>query len=305
MNGKTVCDVAHTLPVSMTEGEYARYLSRQGAKTVQHRGRIWREAVFGFWIPVHWLGSMPPEGATRPSALCWGFRAPLESGAAPKANATIPVHLVSDVRGYDLSSLHPKRRSKIKRFLEQVEVVQILKPDLLLREGYDVLLSSQLRTRYGRVPTRSQYERSILSLFETDALMILGGLIDGKLGGYTINFAIEDTAYSHQGFFATEALKANISSGLDYVMMQIYRRSGIVSQVSIGLETPENESLTRFKEEMGFHVVHLPARVWFGPGMESVVRALRPRAYFRLTGHARSAEADPQTNRSLRIGGPE
>jgi hypothetical protein len=115
--------------------------------------------------------------------------------------------------------------------------------------------------------------------------LVLGGLIDGHLGGYLTSYAIGTTAYIDDLFLHSDYLRTNISLGLFYEWVQICRRSGFIREIVHGLHAREAPGLCRYKEELGLAIVQMPVRVWFAPGTESAVRILRPHAYYRLTGH--------------------
>ncbi|MCK4507192.1 MAG: hypothetical protein KAU27_01535, partial [Desulfuromonadales bacterium] len=99
------------------------------------------------------------------------------------------------------------------------------------------------------------------------------------------SYAVDSTAYVEDVFLHTDFMKTNLSLGLFYAVTQTCRRSEHVNELVHGLHTPENESLCKHKEGLGFSVVQIPSRVWFLPPTKSLVRKIRPDAYYRLTGH--------------------
>ncbi len=270
---------------SLTEAEMAFWLKERGSFVVNHRGRYWLGGPPGFFQAVDWLARMDSEEATRPKAWCWGFRTPLCEKDAHLANATLPVHLMKDIEGYGMDSLSSRQRNKVRNCQKRVEFVQILQPDLLHEQGYEVVLSAQKRNGYGKVLTLRQYRKDIRHYFNPSRSLVLGGLIDGKLGGYIVSHAVGSTAYVDQIHLATESLHTNIGLGLFFEWMQVCQRSGIIREVVHSPHVPENAGLTRHKKELGFSVTHIPTRVWFMPMAEEFIRKRRPHAYYRLTGH--------------------
>lgn len=220
-----------------------------------------------------------------PDRLCWGFRTTLCEADAHLANSTMPVHFLSDVAGYGLEKLSPRRRNQIRNCFKDVEIVAIDNPDLLLEQGYSVADSAQARTGYGKVPDPKRYRRDIERFFSAPCGHILGGLIDGRLGGYLASYAVGSTAYIESVTLATEYLGTNISSGLFFAWMQVCKSSGRIKQVVHGLHTPENEGLCRYKDSLGLSVIHLPALAWFLPPVGRMVKRIRPHAYYRLKGN--------------------
>lgn len=278
-----------TLP-SLSEGELAHWLRLRGVRVVQHKGRYWLAKPFGFYHAIHPLARMSAEEATRPASLCWGFRATLNDTDAHLANSTMPVHFMGDVAGYDLQKISPRRRNQIRNCLKCVEIVAIDTPDLLLAQGYDVALSAQARTGYGKVPNPGRYKSDIANFFAAPCGLILGGFVDGRLAGYLVSYAVGSTAYVDDVIIATEYLSTNISSGLFYAWMQVCKNSGRIKQVVHGLHTPENAGLCRHKGSLGLSVIHVPALAWFMPPTASLVKKIRPFAYYRLKGD--TAESD-------------
>jgi hypothetical protein len=201
------------------------------------------------------------------------------------ANGATPVVVVRDLDSC-LPSLTAKRRNSIGRSLQVVRFVELLTPDLLLHQGYDVVLSAHGHNAYyGRPPSPERYRREAEALFRPRSGLVLACLVDGRLLGYSISYAVGPTAYSDVMFLHADALPYHVSDCIYWQLMEIYRRSGQIREVVNGLHAPERAGLCRYKERMGYSVVRVPARAWFAPLAGSIIRAKRPHAYYRLTGH--------------------
>jgi hypothetical protein len=285
MPDKHFADASGAVLTPLTEPDLAAWLRDRGRKVVCHRGRWWTPTPAGFYHPVHHLARMTAEQATRPTPLCWGFRTTLADNQTHAANATLPVHLLSDVEYYDLQVLSPRRRNKIRNSRKEVAFVEFLAPDLLFDQGYEVVLSAHSRTGYGRLPSREEFRQKIATFFQPRRGLILGGLIDGRLGGFMTGHAVGSTAYVEEVFLHSDDLKSNIGIGLFFEWAQACRRSGKIREMVHGLHAREDDLLCQHKAGLGFTVVHVPARIWFAPLMEKIVRTKRPHAYYRLTGH--------------------
>ncbi len=285
MSPRQTRDVSETSILWTTEEELAELRRTQGKSIVFHQGRYWEKKAFGFFNPIHRMARLSLEEAQSPTPLCWGWRAALKDSDRHAANATMPVYLVSDLANYTLEALNLKQRNNIRRCRKQVEMVEILQPDLLLEQGYHVVCSAHRRTGFDRLPSLNQYRKQIEELFSPRRMVILGGLVEGRLGGYTLNFAIGETAYGDRAYFATEALRSNIAAGLEFEWLQICRRTAAIREVFLGVHYRENQGLCRFKEAMNFPVRHIPARAWFAPGVQTLIQKLYPHIYYRLTGH--------------------
>lgn len=278
-------DVAEASLVGLTEQVFATWLTKRGRKVIRHKGRYWLETYPGFYSATHPMAKMCAQEATRPETFCWGFRTSLCDGDAEKANGNIPLHLLTDIDSYTLQSRSPRCRNKIRNLRKQVHIVELHKPDLLLDQGYDVLCSAHARNRYGRVPRRIDYQKNVEKYYDSGAGLVVGGLVDGKLGGYLTSYAVGKTAYVDELLLDSQYLRTNISLGLFFDWMQICRRSEPISEVVHGLHAREAPGLCRYKGEQGLSVVHIPVRIWFAPLAERIVKHLRPHAYYRLTGH--------------------
>jgi hypothetical protein len=85
-------------------------------------------------------------------------------------------------------------------------------------------------------------------------------------------------------FIATDALRTGIGTGLYVETIETGARELAIRDVCNGLHRPEDPNLCRFKEGLGFRVVHVPARAVIPPPIRAYLRARRPATYYRLTG---------------------
>ncbi|MGE4543372.1 MAG: hypothetical protein AB7D06_04580 [Pedobacter sp.] len=278
-------DATEASLASMTERELADWLILRGEKIIRHKGRYWWARYPGFYVATHHMARMSLDEATCPNALCWGFRTSLHPADAGKANGSMPLHLLTDVSGYTLQTLSGRCRNKLRKLRTQVRIVALQEPGLLLDQGYDILCSAHARNRYGRVPTRSGYRDQIRRYFESKKALVIGGMVDGKLGGYLTSYAVGATAYVDDLFLHSQYLKTNISLGLFFDWVQVCRRSGSISEIVHGLHAREAPGLCQYKEELGLSIVRIPTRIWFAPLADKIVKRLHPHAYYRLTGH--------------------
>lgn len=278
-------DVTEASLVALTEQKLADWLGVRGRKIIRNKGRCWLEVQPGFYSSTHPMAKMSAYEATRPSTFCWGFRTSLRDADAEKANGSIPLHLLTDMDNYIWQTRTTRCRNKIRNFRKQVRIVELHRPDLLLDHGYDVLRSAHARNGYGRLPKRSEYQKNIEKYYDCGSGLVIGGLVDGKLGGYLASYAVGTTAYVDDLCLGSEYLRTNISLGLFFEWMQICRRSKLIREVVHGLHAREAAGLCRHKKELGLSVVHVPVRIWFAPLTNRIVKQLRPHAYYRLIGH--------------------
>jgi hypothetical protein len=279
-----VRDVGECRVPDVSEAEWARHLRSRGRRVVLHRGRFWRQLYPGFYRPVHDMARLSAHEATRPALACWGFQARLTDADTHRANAAIPTHLVTDLDGFDEASLPKTRRHALRKARERARMVELTGPALLREQGYDVLVSAQERTGYGRLPSREAYLASLDHPPGPAAGVVLAGLVDGRLGGYLTGHAVDGTAYAVTSVVATWALRSNLATGLHYEFLHACRRAKTIREIVDGLHARENEGLCRNKEMLGVPLVGVPARVSMAPGTAALIRRRDPHKYYRLTG---------------------
>jgi hypothetical protein len=283
-------DVSQATLPPLTEEEYASWHCAHGFRVISHAGRWWKQTSPGFFQSLHWMARLTAEQATRPTPFCWGFQTTLSQQAAAIANASMPLHVLPNLSTYDLDSLNSKRRYNLRKCLRRVHLVRLTGLSLLREQGYEVYVSSTLRTGYGAVKTKEHYILDLERLLIPGKSLILVGFIGDKLGGYVTGHAIDDAAYLDNVVIATEALPTSIGSGLVFEFTQACRSSSQVRELIYGLHTPEREPLLTFKEGMGFVSKHVPALVHILPPIAKFLSWKYPYKYYRLTGQL-SAEA--------------
>jgi hypothetical protein len=273
--------------VSLKEKDLALWRLEEGGHIIQHHGRYWEILHKGFAYGIHWLGQLNAREATHPTPFCWGYRTTLAEDDSRHANAFMSAHLARNVTDYDMQFLPSKRRNQLRSCHRQVEIVEVTDATFLRNYAYDVSISASKRTgfcEYGRILSREQFANRASREIKPGHSIVLAGMIKGQLGGYVSAFAVEGTAYVNRVILATEALKTSIGTGLIFELMQVCRRTGTIREVVYGLHSREDEALCKFKEEMGFPVVKIPARVWMFPFTEILLRRYRPHVHYRLFG---------------------
>ena len=278
-------DIAESSLVSLAEEAFAAWLAERGKQIIRHNGRYWLRISPGVYSSTHPMARMSAPEATLPTDLCWGFRTSLSAADADQANGSMPLHLLTDLDSYTWEARTPRQRNKLRNFRKQVRIIEIHEPGLLVEQGYDILRSAHARNHYGKVPDRAAYQQSVEKYYAAGHGLVIGGLVEGRLGGYLSSHAVGETAYVDELYLHTQYLQTHISLGLFFEWMQICRRSISIREVVHGLHAREAPGLCRYKQELGLSVVHVPTRVWFAPVAEKIVKVLRPHAYYRLTGH--------------------
>jgi hypothetical protein len=270
---------------SLTEPELARWRVERGERVVERRGRFWRMSRPGFWEPVHWLARFRSDEAARP-AVCLGFRAVLAEADAGLATGAMPVHLLEPVGEWGPHLLSRNRRHRLRKAARLVEIVELIDGGVLEREGHGVLASSLARTGAGSAPTREAYLRALARDGIGGPATFLGGFQDGRLVAYIGGWAAGPTAYFQRLHIHTDALSTQVGTALVFAFVEACQRGGEITEVVNGLHSPEDESLTAYKEGIGFPIRLFPALVRLLPGLAPLLRGLRPHTAYRLTGRS-------------------
>jgi hypothetical protein len=284
---------------SMSERELAEWRIGRGERVLERQGRFWRMFRPGFWEPVHWLAGLSVEEARRPAA-CLGFRAVLAEVDASLANGAMPVHVLEPVSAFGPERYRKSKQHRLRKaarvaaessaplssaiLTDGIELVEIVLPEVLERQGHDVVVSSLERTGVAEAPTHEDYVASLARVGIGGPAIVLAGFRDELLVAYMSGWAVGPTAYSHQLHISSDALSSQVGTALVFAFVEACRRGGQIERVVNGLHSLEDESLSAYKEGIGFPVRRFPAIFRFVPGLAPLMRHLRPYVAYRLTG---------------------
>lgn len=273
--------------VPLTEEQLAERLEHEGRTVVRSRGRLWIKVGPGMYDAIHWLSRRSGAEARPPAAPCLGYRAALSDEEAAAANGAIPLHVLSNVHECRLESVPSREIRRDLRAFEKGEVRIVVVTDTAVfhDQGFEVLRSCRSRTGRGDdMPSHTKYLRSVERRVGDTAWLILAGLRGDTLLGYSAQWAVGRTAYLHTLVVSDEGLDARLSPALNFAAVQVYRRSGLIDEVSAGMHLPAKEGISSFKIRQGFDLVRVPSRVWLHPLVSSYLRLFRPHKHYRFTG---------------------
>lgn len=97
-------------------------------------------------------------------------------------------------------------------------------------------------------------------------------------------YAVGETAYVEDLYYATDLLKTSISLGLHHEFIIACQRSPQISEIVHGLHAREDEGLCVFKDSIGFPVSQIPCRVCINPLVAGFLRWRHSDRYYRLSG---------------------
>ena len=274
----------------LSEEMLATQRVREGRKVVLAHGRYWMEISPGLFDGIHWLSRRSPDEIRRPRGLCWGFRGALTDEYAAQATGSVPVHLMKGISGYSLASVPSKEiRRHLRAFPKQgVRIVHVNDPAVLSDQGYDVYCSWLSRTKHRAPPSRATYLSEVKATVMAPGWMVLAGMADNRLLGYSVQWAVDRTAYLHELVVSTEAMEMHLSAALNFCCLEVFRDSGVIDEVCPGLHMPEQEGLSDFKSRQGFEVTQVPSIVWMQFLAAAIVRRRFPYKYYRFTGQERA-----------------
>ena len=288
-------DIASAEFVPATEKEYAEWQMKLGREVILHKGHYWTKMMWGFYQPINYMARLSKHEISRPTPLCFGYRASVCEHDLAMANSGIPINMLSHFDSYSVDNLPAKRRSDFRKCEKQVAFVQLLGPKLLREQGYEVDLSAFKRNGHGQLPEADHYNQDFPEWFpDKPFVSILAGLIGEKLGGYLVAHAIDDVAIIDGVNIASEYLSTAIGTGLVAHFVQLCQKAGIIKHIIYGLHSIENPNLVAFKEGMGFKTVLVPSYLWVFPGIKNLIQKKKQYVYYRLTGVAPTPRSEPR-----------
>ena len=275
------------LPV-LAEADLARWERELGRSVVEHRGRFWSPLAPGFYQPIHLLARLQPAEATRPTRLCWGFRARIEGGAA---NGSIAVHRLPDPHGYSLDRLSSRRRSQIRASMRKLDIVAVQAPDLLADQGHAVALEAKARTPVLQVQERRAFARWVESHVAPQRALALAALDGPRLLGFSLHRTIDGIAYCDSLFVGDAGMRHDLALTFFHAFACLAAGTPGIDEVVNGQHLRENEALCEFKLGQGLEIVQFPARVSVSMALGAGLRHWNPDKFYRLTGQWTSARS--------------
>jgi hypothetical protein len=270
----------------MTEAGFAAMRAEEGARVVERDGRFWGETFSGFYQPIHQIATLRTSEIHRPTWRCWGYRAALAPEDARTANGSIPVSLMSDVRGFTEDMFDRNRTRDLRRCRREVEIRRVFDPDIFIREGWPVHTSAKKRVDPGGTMIESEYRTMMVKRAPDPRRLIVAGFVDGKLAGYLESYAVDGILYGRDLYVATEYMGTGIGTGLYLETIQFGVRTSAVNQICLGPVLLDRPGLTAFKRTLGFSTVAVPAHIAIPAPIGAFIRWRRPAVHYRLTGQS-------------------
>lgn len=282
----------------MTEAGFAAMRVEEGARVVERNGRFWGETFSGFYQPIHQIATLRRSEIHRPTWRCWGYRAALAPEDAQTANGSIPVSLMTDVRGFTEGAFDRNRTRDLRRCRREVEIRRVFDLDIFIRDGWPVYLSARNRvaSEGSRVATggtmdESEYRTAMAKRASDPRRLIVAGFVDGKLAGYIESYAVDGILYGRDLYVGTESMGTGIGTGLYLETILFGVRTNAVNQICLGPVLLNRPGITAFKRTLGFSTVAVPAHIAIPAPVGAFIRWRRPVVHYRLTGQSPGAPA--------------
>jgi hypothetical protein len=270
----------------MSEAGFAEMRVEEGARVVERNGRFWGETFSGFYQPIHQIATFRESEVHRPTFRCWGYRAALTPDDAHVANGSIPVTLMSDVRGFTEAVFDRNRTRDLRRCRREVEIRRVFDPDIFSREGWPVFMSAKRRVDPGGVMDESDYRAMMTRRAPDPRRLIVAGFRDGKLAGYLESYAVDGILYGRDLYVATEQMATGIGTGLYLETIQFAIKTSGIDRICLGPILLDRPGLTAFKGTLGFSTVAVPAHIAIPAPVGAFIRWQRPAVHYRLTGQS-------------------
>jgi hypothetical protein len=278
----------------MTEAGFAAMRVEEGARVVERNGRFWGETFSGWYQPIHQIATFRPSEINRPTWRCWGYRAALTPDDAHMANGSIPVSLMTDVRGFTEGVFDRNRTRDLRTCRQEVEIRRVFDPDIFVREGWAVFMSAKKRVDPGGTMDESDYRTMMTKRAPDPRRLIFAGFRDGKLAGYLESYAVDGILYGRDLYVATEHMGTGIGTGLYLETIRSGVRTSAIDQICLGPVLLDRPGLTAFKRTLGFSTVAVPARISLPAPFGAFIRWRRPAVHYRLTGQSPTMPSVPR-----------
>ena len=297
-------DFAESLRVSQTEAvgfstvpvvSEAQFSVLRRPDAVEYKGRFWRPADASkglIYIPVNPLAVIKPEEAGFPVAASLGYRATVDGA---ESNAVSHVHVMRELDSFGIDKIPNKYMRRDLRAVIRDPKVRVYmptpeNPGLLIEQAAQLHASSSAVQEYspfGR-HTREAFEAGLdASGFNSGNLLILAGLVEGKLAGYVTGLAVGDTAIAEMLVVGDSYKSTNVGTRLMYAFIEACQRTEGVDQIYNWRVEPSKPGISQYKERLGFPATAVPATVVLRPGLDGVFKAVRkfkPEIYKKLYG---------------------
>jgi acetyltransferase (GNAT) family protein len=271
----------------------ASWMTQLGARVSDFKGQYWVANGRGLWSPVDELAVLDRASIGWPSSRALAYRAVV--GDPADSNAWVPFELVPDLSSYSEKRLTKNRRREIRRSLEVDEYRVMTDPELLLRDGWEVVSGAATISGQKIAKSKYAYRKGIERRFATDPQLVIAGVHQGELGGYILAHAIGHHASLTEIYVAPWARRSHLGSGLYWLALSELAKVSGLEAAYLGMWFPEKPTLGFFKRSLGARIVDRPTYGKMRAPFGLALQRLRPNTYIRFGG------ADPRVRSKVGV----
>jgi hypothetical protein len=280
----------------MTLAEFAVFESILGRRSIAVDGTFWTEVRPFFLRPLSPYQQIS-AGKIKLPAGAWlgGFQHAVPPDE--NSNSFMNLLLFQETETYSVESLSAQHRRQVKAAAKQIVIRPITDREEFKANAYATYVSFYERTRY---PFGSQRTRRTFfnwwadELFKVPKAVILGGYLNGRLGGVSVSLLVEETLRYPTVFCDTESLRAHLSSFMLHAVRAAVAEQHCARQIFVGFcKTGAERSVDDFYLQRGCHRVRLPTRLRLNPLTAFGLKIFASQAYDRLIGEIKDIPHGP------------
>jgi hypothetical protein len=245
----------------------SEFLAATGVSVIETNHRLWYSSGLKIFQPLPC--DRPMRVGNQEMDLLW------EKGALflryPVAEEETPafpsyIYLVDD-KNYGMESLSGNQRNKIRRALKHCTVRKI-DMRLILNQGPDLIQDTyQRQERHFDKTILDNWIRYFTAASTNPLFESWGAFVGDQLAAYRVDFTYRGGIYGDALFNRRDLLKYHIMNALVFVSTRELIRRDNITHVSYGMRglIDEQESVTRFKQSMGYLCVSTCERIEVSP----------------------------------------
>jgi len=239
----------------MDMNNFRRFLELIGHRVIESDSCLWCEMAPRFYesIPFYRCQIL---SQTETQALFQSQRVlGLKFRVRPGIRGSKGCVYICEAKHYDLESLHPKMRNKVRQGLKYCEVKQI---DFDYLQKYGLPINQQTLTRHNRddqlFSNPSNWARFCEAGKKVQGAMVWGSFYENQLAAYAVIFITGEYCnilYQHS---RTDLLHTKANNVLSYIMTKELMSLPDISYVSYGLRSIRGEQpgLDEYKTRLGY-----------------------------------------------------
>lgn len=251
---------------------YMEFIEQQifaGYRVHFNNGTWWQEIIPFFCRPVVPLHEINP-GKSKPKYYksFLGYKHLVSDDQS--ANKYWPVMLLSKnkLKDYTIYTVSPSKRAQVRKGLKNVEIKRIQDIEPVIEDVKNICISTRQRTNHGK-PEKYYLTREwrswITKEFALSKREWWGAYYKGKLIAYIYCVQIEETMFIYAAKSHTDFLGKCPNDALIFTFINYCKDLPNCNQIIFGDGGPVAQSVSAFKEKLGFEEINLPVYAHYNP----------------------------------------